>query len=434
MGLEILLALTLVAANAFFVAVEFSVARLRPTQVAEYVRDRRPGAKSARHAVEHIDAYLSACQLGITMSSLGLGALGEPAFHRLLDPVLGETSAVAGISLAAAASFLLITSLHVVVGELSPKSLAIARTAPVVLTLAPPMRAFYLSTKPLVDLFNGMGNMLLKPFGVPPASEAGHAPHSEDELRELLRQSRREGLIERGEQELSEAALIFGDIRAREVMRPRSEIQFVLTTDPAHEVAGHALQTKRTRLPVCEPAGGLESAVGVINVKDLLPLAFDAEDVDIAAIVRPLAHVSESTGIDDVLRDMRRERRHLALVHDEHGTVIGLLTIADILEELVGEIDDEYARHARALIRPEDGVARIDGATPARLVAQYLVFDLEPRGHDRRLPLRGARACARARRDHRGARHPLRGRRGRGHARDGAHRARAALRLDGYFE
>jgi CBS domain containing-hemolysin-like protein len=173
---ELLLALVLVAANAFFVAVEFSVARLRPTQAQELLRQGRPGAKSVVHAVDHIDAYLSACQLGITMASLGLGAIGEPAFHDLLEPVFGEAATVAGFGLASLVAFLVITTLHVVLGELSPKSLAIARTPPVVLALAPPMRSFYLATKPLVELFNAMGNLVLKPFGVPRPPRPGISP------------------------------------------------------------------------------------------------------------------------------------------------------------------------------------------------------------------------------------------------------------------
>src|ERR671926_1018197 len=191
----VVLALVLVAANGFFVAVEFGLARLRPTQAAEFARRRRPGAKSVLHAVGHIDSYLSACQLGITMCSLGLGALGEPAFRKALEPLLGDAAEIAGIGVASALAFAIITTLHVVVGELAPKSAAIARTPPIVLALTPPMRAFCAATKPLVDLFNGLGNLVLKPFGVPPASEAGSQPHSEDELRSLLRESSREGTI-----------------------------------------------------------------------------------------------------------------------------------------------------------------------------------------------------------------------------------------------
>lgn len=375
---ELVLALFLVLANGFFVAVEFSVARLRPTQAQELLRQGKPGAKSAVHAVEHIDAYLSGCQLGITMASLGLGAIGEPVFHDLLEPVLGDAATIGGFGLAAALAFLVITTLHVVVGELSPKSLAIARTAPVVLALAPPMRAFYLSTKPLVDLFNAMGNLLLKPFGVPPASESGHQPHSEDELRELLRESRRQGLIERDEQELSDAALVLGDTRAREVMKPRGEIDLVITTDSPRTIAERAIATGRTRLPLCEPEGGVESAVGAVNAKDLLPLIFDDEQrLEVSRLARPLAHISESARVDEVLRRMREERVHLALVHDEHGTVIGLLTMEDILEELVGEIEDEFDPDRTELVHEEGGRLCVDGQMPIRALAGSLDFELE---------------------------------------------------------
>src|SRR4051812_39778983 len=379
-ALQIVLALVLVGLNGFFVAVEFGLARLRPTQAAEFARQRRPGAKSVTHAVGHIDSYLSACQLGITICSLGLGALGEPAFHRLLEPVLGSAATVAGVGLASALSFAIITTLHVVVGELAPKSAAIARTAPIVLELTPPMRGFYFVTKPVVDLFNAMGNLVLKPFGVPPASEAGHQPHPEDELRGLLRESSREGTIGREEQECSEAALVFGDLRAREVMRPRAEIAYVLTADSPRRVAERVIETGHTRLPLCEPEGALDAAVGVLNAKDLLPVGLRAEqELDLRSIARPIAHVSESSRVDRVLREMRRERRHLGLVHDEHGTVVGLITLEDILEEIVGEIDDEFDPERREAIRVDGDTVLIDGAAPAREVAERLGFELE--GH-----------------------------------------------------
>jgi CBS domain containing-hemolysin-like protein len=377
MALDLGIALLLVAANGFFVATEFSIARLRPTQVADYMRDGKPGARSAKHAVEHIDAYLAACQLGITLASLGLGAIGKPAFRDLLEPVLGDAAEVAGFGVASVAAFGVITVLHVVLGELSPKSAAIARTGPVALVVAPPMRAFYLATRPLVDLFNGMGNLLLRPFGLPPAAEAGHAPHSEDELRSLLRQSGEQGLIEADEQRLSEAALVFGDLRAREVMRPRPDIDFVTTDASPRDAARLAMQTGRTRLPLCEPDGGLDAALGVVNAKDLLPAAFGDGDPELRAIARPLARVSESTRVDEALREMRGQRRHISLVLDEHGTVIGLLTLEDILEELVGEIEDEFDVAEQQLVRREDGGLCIDGAASLRAVAERLGIAVE---------------------------------------------------------
>ncbi len=378
MAFGLVLAIVLVAANAFFVAAEFSIARLRPTQVADFVRERRPGAKSAEHAVTHIDAYLSACQLGITLSSLGLGALGEPAFHDLLEPVFGDSAEVLGFGLASVIAFSIITVLHVVLGELSPKSLAIARTAPVSLLLAPPMRLFYLLTKPIVDLFNGMGNLVLKPFGVPPASEAGHAPHTEDELRELLRESGQQGTLALEESALSERALLFGDLRAREIMHPRAEVDFLTTSAGVPEAIDLAIETGHTRFPLCEPEGGLDSAVAVVNAKDLLPAAAGrAAHVQLTELARPLARVHEGTRVDELLRVLRQERRHIALVVDEHGTVVGLLTLEDVLEELVGEIEDEFDPEQEALLRREDGAVRIDGSAPLRLVAERLGLDLD---------------------------------------------------------
>jgi CBS domain containing-hemolysin-like protein len=377
---RIVFALVLVGLNGFFVAVEFGIARLRHTQAEEFAHEGRPGSKAVLHAVDHIDSYLSACQLGITICSLGLGALGEPAFHDALEPLLGDAAEIAGIGLASALAFALITTLHVVVGELAPKSAAIARTPPIVLALTPAMRVFYYATKPLVDGLNGLGNLVLKPFGVPPASEAGSQPHSEDELRSLLRESSREGTIGREEQELSEAALVFGDLRAREVMRPRAEIAYVLTSDSPRHVAERVIETGHTRLPLCEPAGGLDAAVGVLNAKDLLPVGLRGEaQVDLRSIARPIAHVSESARVDRVLRDMRRDRRHIGLVHDEHGTVVGLVTLEDILEEIVGEIDDEFDPERRDAFRRDGDVIVIDGAAPAREVAERLGFELE--GH-----------------------------------------------------
>jgi len=372
MAVELLFAIFLVLANAFFVAAEFGIARLRPTQVADLVAQGRPGARSAQHAVEHIDSYLSACQLGITLASLGLGAVGESAFHDLLEPVVGDNARIVGFGLASAIAFSIITVLHVVVGELAPKSAAIARTVPVALALAPLMRGFYMAAKPLVDLFNAMGNLVLKPFGIPPAAEAGHAPHSEDELRALLRESREGGMIEGDEQRLSEAALIFGDRRAREVMTPRFQIDYVTTADSPREAARRASRSGHTRLPLCEPDAGLEGTIGFINAKDLLPVAFGEAEAPLRSLARPIARVAESTRLDEVLQEMRHDRRHLALVLDEHGTVVGLITLEDILEELVGEIEDEYDPSMRELIRPDGDGLRIDGSAPLRLVAERL--------------------------------------------------------------
>ncbi len=378
MSIELLFALLLLVGNGFFVAVEFSVARLRPTQIGEWERERRPGAKSARHAVEHIDAYLAACQLGITICSLGLGALGEPAFEHIIEPIVGDESELFGVAIAVGLSFILITVLHVVVGELSPKSLAIARTGPTALALAPPMRLFYFLTKPLVDLFNWMGNLLLRPFGIPSAAEAGHAPHSEDELRELLRESAEEGLIADEESRYSENVLLFGDLRAREVMTPRPDVDILTTDESLADAVRRTVETGHTRLPLCRPDAGLDGALGVVNAKDLLKVVGGAQaECSLDDLARPIAKVSESLLIDELLRDMRRERVHLVLVLDEHGTAVGIVTLEDVIEEIVGEIEDEFDLDRNDRVRDVDGALVVAGQRAFRDGADRLGVEVD---------------------------------------------------------
>ncbi len=358
MALDLTITFLLVFANGFFVATEFAITRLRPTQVADFERDGRPGAKSVRHAVEHIDSYLSACQLGITLASIGLGVVGKPVFEELLEPLFGENAEVASIAVSAALAFGIVTLLHVVVGELAPKSFAIARTARASLFLAPPMRVFYLLTRPVVDLFNAMGNLLLRPFGIPPARDVGHSPHSE-------------------EGRLSENVLLFGDLRAREVMVPRPDVDWVAADDSIGDVARRSIETGHTRLPLCEADGGLDAAVGVIHAKDLLPALVEPGEPGLRELSRPLIRVSESVLLDELLRDLRREHAHIALVVDEHGTTIGLVTLEDIIEEIVGEIEDEFDADHAELIEQRGGRAMVSGAAPIRLVAERLGVEVE---------------------------------------------------------
>src|SRR5829696_7064598 len=365
-AVNIALAFVLVAANGFFVATEFAVARLRPGQVTKWVSDGRPGAKSVQHAIEHIDAYLAACQLGITISSLGLGALGEPAFHHLLEPVFGEAASVAGVGIASAIAFGIITLLHVVVGELAPKSLAISRTQPIALFVAPVMRVFYAATKPLVDLFNGLGNLLLKPFGVPPAREAGHAPVSEDELRTLVRESAAGGEIEEEEQRFTENVLTFGDRRVREVMVPRSRVVFVTDGSSRDHLVEVIRDSGLTRLPLVSAEGGLDAALGLLHVKDLIVRG--EQDVALQELARPIERVPESMLIDELLERLRRLREHFALVADEHGTVVGLITLEDILEE----IEDEFDPEEREALREDPDGTVLAGWAPVRLVEDYI--------------------------------------------------------------
>jgi CBS domain containing-hemolysin-like protein len=370
--LSIIGALLLVAANGFFVATEFAIARIRTTQVTELERRGRPGASALRHAVDNLDAYLAACQLGITISSIGLGIVGEPAFAAVIEPVVGPLGEGTSHVVSFAFAFAVVTLLHVVLGELAPKSLAIARNTRTALAVAVPMRIFYLSTKPFVDFFNWLGNLVLRPFGVPPAREVGHAPHSEDELRSLLEQSLREGLIDPEEREFAENVFTFGDRRARQIMVPRPDVDFLVTSDSLRDAAERVLETGHTRLPLCEPEGGLDAVIGVVNAKNLLRAFVEPANQELRDLARPLKRVSESMLVDELLSELRRDRQHASLVVDEHGTAIGLVTLEDVLEEIVGEISDEFDVDETELITREDGVTVVRGSAPIHLVAEAL--------------------------------------------------------------
>ena len=380
--IEIAVALLLVVANGFFVATEFGLARMRPTQLAAFEAAGKPGAKSLRHAVDHLDAYLAACQLGITISSIGLGFVGKPAFEELLDPVakpLGDATGIAAYGISFFFAFAIVTLLHVVFGELAPKSLAISRKTLTALAVAPPMRIFYISMKPLVDAFNWMGNLVLRPFGIPPASEAAHAPHSEAELRALLRHSVEEGLLDPSDLRYAESVFAFGDRRARQIMIPRPEIDFVTTTSSLREAAEAATRTGHTRLPLCEPEGGLDAPLGVVNAKDLLRAVLAGDEPPLEELARPLERVSESMRIDELLAQLRADRRHVALVVDEHGTTVGLVSLEDVIEEIVGEIEDEFdpREEEGELVIERDGALIVKGSAPLHLVASRLELELE---------------------------------------------------------
>jgi CBS domain containing-hemolysin-like protein len=376
MIVNVVLAVLLIAGNFFFVAAEFAITRARPTEVAELESEGVGGAASLRHAVDHIDAYLSACQLGITLCSIGLGLAGEPAVAHLLEPALEPLGRWAGVGAAAvsfAIAYALVSTLHVVVGELAPKSLAIARTRPTGLALAPPLRAFYVVAKPAVDLLNWLGNLVLRPFGIPPAREAGHAPHTEAELRRLVRESRHEGLIDPEEHEFTDNVLTFGDRRAREAMVPRPQVEVLTTGQTVEEAAARAAEGSHTRYPLCEPDGGLDAAVGLVHVKDLLRASREGGDGDLRGLARPLRRVPDATMLDELLEGLRRDHQHLALVVDEHGTAVGIITFEDVLEEIVGEIQDEFdADGDDQPVRQEDGSLLVAGSAPLRLVAKRL--------------------------------------------------------------
>ncbi|OJH38306.1 hemolysin family protein [Cystobacter ferrugineus] len=334
------LALLLVIANGFFVATEFAIVKIRPTRLQALVDDGRPGSATAMKMVDKLDAYLSATQFGITLASLGLGWLGEPAFAHLLEPVLLEVvPEAAGPALAhsisVAIAFAIITFLHIVLGELAPKSLAIQRAEATTLAVALPMRAFYFVFYPAIWLLNALAGWVLKAFGMHTAHESQDA-HNEDELRVILHSSAQAGAITTARAELLERSLEMAQKTARQVMVPRNQVKFLDMEEPLDKCVADARAAGHTWLPVCR--GNLDEVEGVVNVKDLFFLLSRGELRSLSQVQRPVLYVPEHVTLEQLLNEFRRRRRQTALVVDEHGGTSGLVTIADVVAEIVGDV------------------------------------------------------------------------------------------------
>jgi CBS domain containing-hemolysin-like protein len=341
MGLgQILLAILFVFANGFFVATEFAMVKIRPSRVQALLEEGRPGAESALKLLQRMDVYLSATQFGITLASLGLGWIGEPAFAHLIEPVVRlffPGSDVSGLTktLAFALAFTLITFLHIVIGELGAKSLALQKTESTALACAAPIRVFYYFFFPLIWLLNTLARQVLRLFGLKVASATAEA-HSEDELRVILASSAAAGAIANSRAELLERALGMLEKTARQVLVPRSQIRFLDLEEPLAKNIADARAAGHTWVPVCR--GNLDRVEGVVNVKDLFFLLSRGELKSIAQVQRPVLFVPENVSLEQLLSEFRRRRAQMAVVVDEHGGTTGMLTIADVVAELVGEI------------------------------------------------------------------------------------------------
>ncbi len=344
MVLLLIAVVALVIANGFFVASEFALARTRPTQVEEWQAQGRRGAGSVRHGIDHLDAYLAACQLGITLASIGLGFVGKPAFQQLLapltEPLGGAIPAISAYAISFFFAFSIVTVLHVVYGELAPKSMAIARTEFTVLRLAPILRAFYTVSRPLVDTFNWMGNMTLRPFGVESITESGRVPHSVPELRSILRASAEGGHIHALGGDLAEMAVLLQRRDARDLMVPSGDMAALPAEASVADAARAVTDSGHARIPVLDAEGHPTGLVTAIDVLDRISRGH--ADGDLSPLLRPIEVVPESANAIDVLATLRRQRQRLALVANEYGSIIGLLSIEDIIEEIVGELYDEF--------------------------------------------------------------------------------------------
>ncbi|MFZ9869559.1 MAG: hemolysin family protein [Candidatus Kapaibacteriota bacterium] len=343
---NIALTLFFVLLNGFFVAAEFALVKVRSSQIELRARDGNIFAGIAKGLIEHLDAYLSACQLGITLASLALGWIGEP----VVAAIVADVVALAGIQLdvatlhmvSIAVAFTIITAMHIVIGEMAPKTLAIQRSEAVTLAIALPMRAFYIVFRPVILGLNWMSNTMLRLIGIAPATE--HEVHSPEELRYLIAQSGEQGALEISERELIENVFDFTETTADQVMIPRSKILALDLSDHIDALLEQVMEEGYSRLPVYD--GSIDRIVGIVYAKDLLTLMHHKDLILVQDILHPAYFVQEDVKIKRLLRDMQAKRVHMAIVLDEFGGTAGLITMENILEELVGTIQDEYDEEA----------------------------------------------------------------------------------------
>jgi CBS domain containing-hemolysin-like protein len=384
-GLMLFAALLLVALNGLFVAAEFAFTKLRSTRVQTMVQEGRASAELVREATGNLDSYLAVCQVGITIASLGLGALGEPAIADLLDPLLAPLIPESLVhTIAFAIAFSVITFLHVVFGELASKSVAIAKPEGTSQLVAPFMKFFYYLFLPLTVVFNGTANIFVRAFGIPPVSEI-EEKHSEEELRMLVGQSSKQGFLEEDEEARVKAVFELDEKVAREIMIPRPYAVTLRADTPLRELVSFAASGSHTRYPVYE--GELpDRIVGAVHVKDVLR-AVESEgslnaEIKARDLARDVVVVPENRLVDDVLEDLQEQELQMAIVIDEWGAFEGLFTVEDILEEIVGEIRDEFDEEEPTIRKLDNGSYSVDGRTPLGLINEALDSGFESEDFD----------------------------------------------------
>ncbi|KEZ47827.1 MULTISPECIES: hemolysin family protein [Metabacillus] len=336
----------LIALTAFFVASEFAIVKIRSSRLDQLIAEGKKGAVAAKKVTTHLDEYLSACQLGITVTALGLGWLGEPTVERLLRPVFDNFSINESLShvLTFGIAFASVTFLHVVIGELAPKTVAIQKAEAVTLLFATPLIWFYRIMFPFIWVLNGSARVITGLFGLKPASEHELA-HTEEELRIILSESYESGEINQSELKYMNKIFEFDDRVAKEIMVPRTEIVAASVEKSFQENLETMSMEKYTRYPVVN--GDKDHVLGMINLKEIFTDIFSLSEEErkkstIEKYIRPVIQVIESIPIHDLLIKMQKERVHMAILVDEYGGTAGLVTVEDIIEEIVGEIRDEF--------------------------------------------------------------------------------------------
>lgn len=374
--LKLLLALFLVLLNGFFVAAEFSIVKVRYSQIQLKAAEGNSMAKQAEHIIKHLDEYLSATQLGITLASLALGWVGESAMHHVIEKLFHyfnfaiDQATVTTVSLVL--SFLLITVMHIVFGELVPKSIAIRKAEPTTMAIAVPLRVFYTIFKPFIWTMNQMSNAFLRLVKIHPASE--QEIHSTEELQLLVKQSADSGEIQEENYEIIKNAFDFTDHSAKQIMVPRQNILSIDIEDPVEEIMTRIMDSGYSRIPVYE--NSIDNIIGILYTKEIIREYIrrkgNLDHDDLKGLMREAFFVVGSKKISDLMKVFQQKKQHLAIVIDEFGGTEGIITLEDILEELVGEIQDEEDDEDRIVDKVCDNVYWVQATQPLEEINENL--------------------------------------------------------------
>jgi CBS domain containing-hemolysin-like protein len=379
------LILFLVILNGFFVASEISLVSIRKTRVEELVKKKKRSAKLVQGALQDLDRYISATQLGITIASLALGWIGEPIFAdffiNLFSFLPSKIAFLSAHSISVAVAFILITFLHVVLGEVAPKTIALKKAETVSLLLIGPLLAFTNIFKPFIWLLDNSSSLLLHVLGF--QSDASDNPvHSEEEIRMILAQSGKSGAIAQEEAEMVQNVFTLGDIPIKQIMVPRTDVISVNAAATIAEVAKLAEFNTYSRFPVYE--NSIDTIVGFVHIKDIYKLAIKSEKdkkLSQTGVIRKILSIPETKKASDVLLDMRKKHIHLAVVHDEYGGTSGIVTLEDVIESVVGEIQDEFDAPLKEIQKQPDGSFLIDGLTAVDIVQRKFAMTLRGQGY-----------------------------------------------------
>ncbi|MFK2825477.1 hemolysin family protein [Bacillus sp. B190/17] len=378
--LNLIMVAFLIALTGFFVATEFAIVKVRSTRIDQLAAEGRANTEAAKKVISNLDEYLSACQLGITVTALGLGWLGEPTVVRLLNPLFVQLNL--SDSLTSVLSFIIafstITFLHVVVGELAPKTVAIQKAEEITLLFAKPMIIFYRLMYPFIKTLNGSSRLIIRLFGFKPVSENEMA-HTEEELRMILSESLKSGEINQSEYKYVNNIFEFDDRLAKEIMVPRTEVTAFDKSQTVEQCIVTAMEENYTRYPIAD--GDKDRIIGMVNMKEVLTDYIRDEKKKTLTIdhyIRPVIQVIESIAIHDLLVKMQKERIQMAILIDEYGGTAGLVTTEDILEEIVGEIRDEFDQDETPMIkRVNDQQMILDGKVLISEVNDLFGLDID---------------------------------------------------------